>query len=31
MFKLKDALSMLTEVLGITYRLRVKRWYQRTY
>jgi glycosyltransferase involved in cell wall biosynthesis len=29
MFKIRDALRMLIEIMGITYRLRVMRWYQK--
>jgi glycosyltransferase involved in cell wall biosynthesis len=31
LFKIKNALTMLMETLGIMYRLRVLRWYQRLY
>jgi hypothetical protein len=29
LFKIKDALKMLLEILGIVYRLRIIRWYQK--
>jgi len=29
LFKIKDALKMLLEILGITYRLRIIKWYQK--
>jgi hypothetical protein len=29
LFRIKDVLRMLLEILGITYRLRIIRWYQK--